>query len=87
MLMAKSGQAAVLHVIPCRSPRRSKRKAQPVRPGQRRMTFPSQHHVRFLERMAPVRHDNEIVVVLTGHLLIEELLVASVEKNIPKPTS
>ncbi len=32
-----------------------------------------------------MRHDNELVVVLTGHLLIEELLVAAVEKNVPRP--
>jgi hypothetical protein len=49
------------------------------------MTFPSKHFIRFLERMAPVRHDNEIVIVLTGHLLIEELLVATVEKSLKHP--
>jgi len=49
------------------------------------MTFPSQHHLQFFDRMAPIRHDNEIVVILTGHLFIEELLVASVKKGVPNP--
>lgn len=49
------------------------------------MSFPTEHHVRFLDRMAPIRNDNELVVVLTGHLLIEELLVAIVEKSLAKP--
>ncbi len=37
--------------------------------------------------MAPLRRDNEIVVVLTGHLLIEELLVSIVEKSLKQPTA
>jgi len=49
------------------------------------MSFPTNHHVRFLDRMAPIRHDNELVVVLTGHLLIEELLAAIVEKSLARP--
>ena len=51
----------------------------------REMRIPNEHHLRFLDKMAPVRHDNEIVVLLTGHLLVEELLVAAVEKHIPRP--
>ena len=49
------------------------------------MKVPSKHLIRFLEHMAPVRYDNEIVVVLTGHLLIEELLVATVERSLKHP--
>lgn len=49
------------------------------------MKYPTQHHVRFLEQMLPVRSDNELIVVLTGHLLVEELLVAVVEKQFPNP--